>query len=193
MIDSSDVMGLMKVVYIIYFMVVVSLFGMAAWSITRREKVRSKIKVPFYGWIGLLVFTGVGLHIFTFNVLPWVTWDLTRAKIKTDKEYSIVAANHTFRIPGEGFTISAGQMVRFNVESNDYTYGFGLFRADGSMVFQMQVVPGAMNDIVWKFDKAGAYTIRSTEYSGPQGVGMVYRDAVSVTPVAELALAKANI
>ncbi|MBI3582108.1 MAG: cytochrome C oxidase subunit II [Nitrospinae bacterium] len=186
-------MSVMKVVYVLYFTVVVSMFGMYAWSITRQGKVQTKIKIPFYGWVGLLVFVGVGLHVFTFNALPWVKWDLARSKIRPDKEYSIVATNHTFRIPREGLVVREGQMVRFNVESRDYTYGFGLFRADGSMVFQMQVVPGASNDIVWKFDKAGAYTIRSTEYSGPQGVGMVYRDAVSVAPVAALAQAKADI
>ena len=53
----------------------------------------------------------------------------------------------------------------------DLTYGFGLFRPDNSMVFQMQVVPGHRNDILWQFDRPGVYTIRSTEYSGPAGIG----------------------
>ena len=56
----------------------------------------------------------------------------------------------------------------FTVTSSDLTYGFGLFRPDNSMLFQMQVVPGHRNDILWQFDKPGVYTIRSTEYSGPR-------------------------
>ena len=68
----------------------------------------------------------------------------------------------------------------FDVTSHDLTYGFGLFRQDNTMVFQMQVVPGHRNDILWKFDKPGVYSIRSTEYSGPKGVPMIVKDAVEV-------------
>jgi cytochrome c oxidase subunit 2 len=66
------------------------------------------------------------------------------------------------------------------VTSRDLTYGFGLFRQDNSMLFQMQVVPGHRNDILWQFGKPGIYTIRSTEYSGPKGAAMVMKDAVEV-------------
>jgi len=48
------------------------------------------------------------------------------------------------------------------------------------MVMQMQVVPGHKNDILWKFNKPGVYTIRSTEYSGPKGIAMVEKDVVEV-------------
>jgi cytochrome c oxidase subunit 2 len=77
--------------------------------------------------------------------------------------------------------IQCGQKVMFNVTSNDLTYGFGLFRQDNSMLFQMQVVPGHVNDILWEFKQNGIYTIRSTEYSGPAGHQMIIKDAVHVT------------
>jgi cytochrome c oxidase subunit 2 len=77
--------------------------------------------------------------------------------------------------------IRCHEKVLFKVTSNDLTYGFGLFRKDNSMVFQMQVVPGHMNDILWQFDKEGVYYIRSTEYSGPKGVDMIVKDAVVVS------------
>jgi cytochrome c oxidase subunit 2 len=48
------------------------------------------------------------------------------------------------------------------------------------MVMQMQVVPGHKNHILWKFNKPGVYTIRSTEYSGPKGYAMVVKNAVEV-------------
>ncbi len=72
------------------------------------------------------------------------------------------------------------ELVEFDVTSNDLTYGFGLFRQDNSMLFQMQVVPGHRNDILWEFKKSGVYTIRSTEYSGPKGIHMIVKDAVEV-------------
>ena len=77
--------------------------------------------------------------------------------------------------------INCNELVEFDVTSNDLTYGFGLFRQDNSMLFQMQVVPGHRNDILWRFAKSGVYTIRSTEYSGPKGIHMIVKDAVEVT------------
>ena len=76
--------------------------------------------------------------------------------------------------------INCNEIVLFDVTSNDLTYGFGLFRSDWSMLFQMQVVPGHRNDILWKFIKDGVYSIRSTEYSGPRGVRMIEEHAVEV-------------
>lgn len=57
--------------------------------------------------------------------------------------------------------------------SSDLTYGFALFRDNHSMVTQMQVVPGHENNLLWTFEENGTYSIRSTEYSGPAGDGMV--------------------
>jgi cytochrome c oxidase subunit 2 len=76
--------------------------------------------------------------------------------------------------------IKIDDIVLFDVTSEDLTYGFGLFREDNSMLFQMQVVPGHRNDVLWHFDRPGVYTIRSTEYSGPKGVFMTVKNAVEV-------------
>jgi cytochrome c oxidase subunit 2 len=171
----------MKVVFVIYTTIVLSMMWMFTYSITRPHKVKPKFRVSFYGWIGFLIFVGVGIHVLTFAKIPWVSWDLNRHKIKVDKEYNIDVGDYRFNLPDGGLVIQKGQMVRFNLKSLDYTYGFGLFRGDGSMVFQMQVVPGSRNDIVWKFDKPDTYSIRSTEYSGPKGGSMFVADAVTIT------------
>jgi len=70
--------------------------------------------------------------------------------------------------------------VVFNATSNDLTYGFGIFRADHTLVAQMQVVPQSRNDLMWQFGKNGTYYVRSTEYSGPKGAKMVALDAIIV-------------
>lgn len=180
MLESSNVMSLMKVVYVAYAMVVLSLMGLFVFGATSQKQIKAKIKIPFYGWIGFLVFVGVGIHLLTFNTIPWVKWDLNRDKVKADQEFKIAIADYKFQLPEKQLIIKEGQMVRFNLESKDYTYGFGLFRENGSMVFQMQVVPGSKNDLVWKFAKAGNYSIRSTEYSGPKGGNLLVKDAVVV-------------
>jgi len=107
--------------------------------------------------------------------------DMHRATITPDKVFDISVASHAFQLPSEKLIIACDDKVLFNVTSRDLTYGFGLFRNDHSMLFQMQVVPGHKNDILWQFDKPGVYTIRSTEYSGPAGVNMTLKDVVVVS------------
>jgi cytochrome c oxidase subunit 2 len=106
--------------------------------------------------------------------------DINRADIKADVVFDITVANHEFQLPAEKLMIKVGQKAMFNVYSKDLTYGFGLFRQDNSMVFQMQVVPGHLNDILWQFNSPGVYSIRSTEYSGPKGAQMIEKDVVVV-------------
>ncbi|MBK7689258.1 MAG: hypothetical protein IPJ35_09795 [Elusimicrobia bacterium] len=48
------------------------------------------------------------------------------------------------------------------------------------MLFQMQVLPGHRNDLLWHFEVPGLYTIRSTEYSGPKGIQMIEKDVIEV-------------
>lgn len=175
----------MKIVYTIYVTIIIYLIWRYAVALTEQKREPAKTKTSFYkwafyGWIGFLVFTGVGIHILTFNKIPWVKWDLRRDRIKVDKEFNIAIAHYKFLLPEKQLFIKEGEITRFNLQSHDYTYGFGLFREDGTMVFQIQVVPGHRNDIVWRFNKHGNYTIRSTEYSGPKGSNLFVKNAVVV-------------
>jgi cytochrome c oxidase subunit 2 len=90
--------------------------------------------------------------------------------------------NYTFYLPENPIIIKVNEPVEFIVTSKDVTYGFGVFRADGTMVFQMQVIPWYNNSIIWIFDEPGNYTIRSTEYSGPEHPYMVIPNAIRVMP-----------
>jgi len=91
--------------------------------------------------------------------------------------------DHQFILPEEPIVIPLGEPVEFKVYSEDLTYGFGVFREDGMLVFQMQVVPGYENRLVWVFTEPGNYTIRSTEYSGPEHPYMYIEDAIVVEEV----------
>jgi cytochrome c oxidase subunit 2 len=106
--------------------------------------------------------------------------DIHRAEITPDKVFDISVEKHKFHLPAETLYIDLNDKVLFKVTSNDLTYGFGVFRSNNSMLFQMQVVPGHMNDVMWQFVKPGVYTIRSTEYSGPAGYQMILKDVVVV-------------
>jgi heme/copper-type cytochrome/quinol oxidase subunit 2 len=95
------------------------------------------------------------------------------------KTITIQVENHYFIMPEEPITVPVGKLIEFVVISHDVTYGFGVFRKDGTMVFQMQVVPEPhTNTLLWVFDQPGFYDVRSTEYSGPQNPLMFVPNAI---------------
>jgi len=180
MVDSQIVLNGQTIAYTCYAIVIILLVGWFGINITKSGKGNKISKALFYSFVGMLVVLGVSLHIVTYNTIPWAPMDINRADIKPDKTFAIEVANHEFKLPSEKLIVNVGDKVLFDVISHDLTYGFGLFRIDNSMIFQMQVVPGHRNDILWQFDKPGVFTIRSTEYSGPKGAQMILKDVVEV-------------
>ncbi len=186
MVDSSVVLWGQALVYTLYAGAVLLIMAVFAIKITRP----GYAKVPtvlFTVWAIVLVVTGVSLHVVSSNTIPWVHMDLDRDAYTADRTFEIRVADHEFQLPADKLAIECHELVLFDVQSDDLTYGFGLFRPDNSMVFQMQVVPGHRNDVLWEFEKDAVYTIRSTEYSGPEGHQMIVPDAVEVTGCAAAA------
>ncbi|NPA50072.1 MAG: hypothetical protein GXO02_00395 [Epsilonproteobacteria bacterium] len=165
---SIELLKFHWVAYTIYSLLIISVVAWFGINLTRKEKVKSIVRIPFYGYIAFLVAAGVGHHIFTYNAIPWVAEDIMRDKIEANREYKIEVANHKWKLPQKPMKAKEGEKVRFDVRSKDLTYGFGLFRKDGTMVFQMQVVPKYKNDILWTFNECGKFDLISTEYSGPR-------------------------
>jgi cytochrome c oxidase subunit II len=181
MVDSEIVLNGQTYAYTAYAVVIILLIGWFGIKLTKQGKSSAVSNGLFYTFVGFLTVLGVSLHIITYNTIPWVPSDLNRSDIKPDKVFSITVGNHKFILPSEKLMVDVNDKVLFDVSSSDLTYGFGLFREDNSMLFQMQVVPGHKNDILWMFDKPGKYSIRSTEYSGPKGNAMIVKNAVEVT------------
>ncbi|HLN20899.1 MAG TPA: hypothetical protein VK213_07400 [Bacteroidales bacterium] len=181
MVDSQVVLTGQTIAYTVYCLIMILLISWFAWRVTSGSSsgVRPAL---FYAFVGFLTILGVSLHIATYNTIPWVKTDLNRNEVTADKTFNITVKDHQFILPSEKMVINVNDKVLFEVKSEDLTYGFGLFREDNSMLFQMQVVPGHRNDIIWHFTGPGVYTIRSTEYSGPKGSRMIVKDAVEVVP-----------
>ena len=180
MVDSTVVLFGQTLAYTFYCSIIILLmiwFGVKVTSKGKTTKVKNRL---FYAFVIFLAALGISLHIITYNTIPWAPMDINRANIEPDRSFDIRVGNHKFILPAEKMVVNVNEKVLFNVTSDDLTYGFGLFRTDNSMVFQMQVVPGHKNDILWKFTKPGVYSIRSTEYSGPKGIDMIEKNAVEV-------------
>jgi len=182
MADSIDVLTTLKLVYGIYVFIALSLIAWFAYRVTKPKDDDSGAKPAiFWAYVVVLVLVGTGLHFLTYAKVPWVPIDLKRAGIEPDAIFDILYENHEMSFSSYPMKVHCGQHVVFNATSNDLTYGFGIFRADHTMVAQMQVVPQSKNDLMWQFGKNGTYYVRSTEYSGPKGARMIARDAVVVT------------
>jgi cytochrome c oxidase subunit 2 len=182
MVDSEMVLTGQTIAYTIYCIVIILVVAWFAWKVTGNGNGKGVKPALFYTFVGFLTVLGVSLHIITLNTIPWTKMDLNRSDYTPDKSFNITVRNHQFILPEEKMIVNVNDKVLFDVTSEDLTYGFGLFREDNSMLFQMQVVPGHRNDIIWHFDRPGVYTIRSTEYSGPKGAAMIVKDAVQVVP-----------
>jgi cytochrome c oxidase subunit 2 len=187
MVDSGVVLWGQAIIYTLYAFAVLIVMAVFVYHVVRTGPSR----VPtwlFLGWAGVLVVTGVSIHLFTANTIPWVPDDLERPVYvpgepypEADRVFEIAVADHAFRLPAGKLEIACGERVLFDVSTADLTYGFGLFRPNHTMLFQMQVVPGHPNQLLWTFERNGLYTIRSTEYSGPDGHQMIVPDSVEVT------------
>ena len=181
MVDSSVILNGQAIAYTIYAIVVLLFMAWFAMKITSKGKAGVLSNKLFAVLVIFLTVLGVSLHIATSNTIPWVPIDLNRSDYTPERTYNITVASHQFILPEKQLTAKVGELVLFDVKSEDLTYGFGVFREDNTMVCQMQVVPGHRNDLLWKFEKPGKYTIRSTEYSGPKGHRMILKDALIVT------------
>jgi len=190
-VDSSTVLWGQMIIYTIYCLAVISIVGFIALKLTRKPTREPRVSNRlFYAWVGLLVVTGVSLHLISYNTIPWVKDDLAgNGDVAATYSLSIGKDPAGDNTPAWTFVdpsttplaVPCNELVKFSVQSRDNTYGFGIFRADGTMVAQMQVVPGHANDLLWTFNRDGTYTIRSTEYSGPKGYRVIAPDAIVVT------------
>ena len=172
--SSLELLSFHRVVYSIYAFMIISIVAWFAYNLTRKEKAKSIVRIPFYTYIGFLVAMGVGHHIFTYNAIPWVSQDIKRHDITPDASYKFEIEKHKWINMPKHVTVQCGQTIEFDVQSHDLVYGFGLFRQDGTLVTQMQVNPGTdvtgildSNDILWTFNHNGVFDVVSTEYSGP--------------------------
>ncbi|MDG6998594.1 MAG: hypothetical protein JRN15_05715 [Nitrososphaerota archaeon] len=79
------------------------------------------------------------------------------------------------------YPIPVGSVVDFQVRSIDVTHGFGVYDANGMLLFQVQVMPGFTNSIMYQFTTPGTYYVRCLEFCGFGHYAMISQMNVTQT------------
>lgn len=174
-----------RMFYGIYFLLVSMFMIWFIFKVKRKgnggkEEPESGIDKREIGFFAILVTVVIIAHVVTLsNLVPWQKWRLWSDPTPVAR-FDIEVSDYKFNFPEQPITVDAGQFVEFAVTSKDVTYGFGVFRQDGTLVFQLQVLPGYTNRYVWNFSEPGYYNVRSTEYSGSEHSTMFEQNAIHV-------------
>lgn len=62
--------------------------------------------------------------------------------------------------------VRVGRPVELRLRSRDVNHGFGLYRPDGVLLKQAQVMPGREQRLVYTFPRPGTYRVLCLEYCG---------------------------
>jgi cytochrome c oxidase subunit 2 len=62
--------------------------------------------------------------------------------------------------------VPVGVPVEFAVTAGDVNHGVGIYDPHGTLVAQVQAMPGYTNRLLYRFREAGRYTLRCLEYCG---------------------------
>ncbi len=68
--------------------------------------------------------------------------------------------------PDGTLVLPAGKPVEFLVTASDVNHGFGIYDSAGTMLTQVQAMPGYTNRLIYTFRKPGTYTVLCLEYCG---------------------------
>ncbi len=110
------------------------------------------------------------LFVAALSAVPYVS------SSKPDQIISVKARMFSFQLSQD--TVEVGKLIEFRVAAEDVTHGFGVYDSTGSLMGQVQAMPGYVNRLRLRFDHPGLYHIFCLEFCGPLHHQM--RDSVIV-------------
>ncbi len=96
----------------------------------------------------------------------WLPYPAARTVTVGEPEVHVMVTGSQWSWTINQTSIPKGKVVEFILISNDVNHGFGLYDSDGTLLTQAQVVPGYEVSLIWKFDRAGNYTVWCLEFCG---------------------------
>ncbi|MCQ0093132.1 cytochrome C oxidase subunit I [Roseovarius sp. M141] len=109
----------------------------------------------------ILAMLAVGIVVTIASLRPW------------PQAVAMTADTPTINVTGgqwyweiDNTELPQGVPVIFNAHTEDVTHGFGVMNDVGRLLFQVQVMPGYVNQVQYVFDTPGEYTVVCLEYCG---------------------------
>jgi cytochrome c oxidase subunit II len=65
-----------------------------------------------------------------------------------------------------GLVLPAGKLIEFDVSATDVNHNFGIYDSAGTLIAQVQAMPGYTNRLFHTFDLPGRYYVLCLEYCG---------------------------
>ena len=165
--------GFLEIVFIVGTLITIVAF-IAVYFSTKRpggEDNHALAKFERHWTVAILVI----LVIFSISTLGLFPYPYAHSNVTPSMTVDVQAQQFTWCLssaPNWGtncqspYPIPAGNTVLFKVESKDVTHGFGVYDASGRLLFQVQVMPGFTNSILYQFTTPGTYYVRCMEFCG---------------------------
>jgi cytochrome c oxidase subunit II len=163
----------LEAIFIIGTLITVVAFVAMFWS-TRRPDAVDKHSLAKYEkqWTIMLIVIFTVFSISTLGLLPY---PYAHSNVTPTMTVDVQAQQFAWCLsppPNWGtncqtpYQIPVGNTVRFIVRSVDVTHGFGVYDSGGQILFQVQVMPGFNNSVLYQFTTPGIYYIRCLEFCG---------------------------
>jgi len=110
------------------------------------------------GWL-IAVLLVVGVVVSVLSLRPW-----PHAVAATVAVVNVSGGQWYWEI--DAAAVPLGKPVAFNVHTVDVNHGFGVMDPSGRMLFQIQAMPGYVNQVEYTFDTPGTYRVVCLEYCG---------------------------
>ncbi len=152
----------MQMMVLTVSLVLMALLGMVFFAAIRsggRAPAGNKVERRRSVLIAALLVAGVVISIVSLR--PWPQAVTMTADART---INVTGGQWYWEI--DNTQLPLGVPISFNSHTKDVTHGFGVMNDAGQLLFQVQVMPGYVNQVQYVFDEPGDYKVVCLEYCG---------------------------
>lgn len=168
-------MGIVYLTIIMAMAVLITTVGLTAvvWSTRHPEEKDTHGLAKYEKHWTIIIF--VVFIAFSLSTIPFLPYPYAHSNVKPDMIVHVQARQFAWCLTNSSYwgvncaseyQIPVGSTVQFEVNSSDTTHGFGVYDTGGTLLFQVQVMPGFLNNITYTFQNSGIYYIRCLEFCG---------------------------
>lgn len=166
-------MGFLEDIFIVGTLITIVAF-VAVFLSTRKSDEMDKHALAKYEkqWTLIILVILVVFSVSTLGLLPY---PYAHTNVTPNLTIDVYAQQFSWCLSPVGtwgtdcqtpYQIPVGDTVLFIVRSADVTHGFGVYSSSGSILFQVNVMPGFNNSVMYQFTKPGTYYVRCMEFCG---------------------------